>query len=194
MLTPRQLDVYKTILSVTQNYRLVIKEMLDDPSKYGIDVGTEDEVLEGLYVEFGSIEASLVTNEYDPESIAMRFAKAKNSFKSIALLRNPSGLATVSMDANAAEGYKETYARYTLNSMKHFLGKVKADPMKYLSSDNTSEVANMIREIDLMIALQDEDALPDICMDARMMELCYVFLYEIVCIIDARYDYLYKEK
>ena len=194
MITERHLEVRKTLISLCQTYSLVISEMLEKPADYGLDIGTEDEILSRTKLVFDSIENGLKLGEYDAESITANFAEAQHTFKIMMSTRNPSALASDAeiSSVKVAQDYTRTYNLYILNAIKANLIDIEKEPARYLTKITLEDIQSLLKETDLLLAMQDKYVIGEEMMAARMAELTYVYLYEVVTSIKAKLNMSYE--
>ena len=185
-MTKRHLEVRNGLVLLCQTYCQVIDEMLEQPHEYGLDIGTEDEALKNILIKFGEIQSRIKDDKYDPSDICVELAETVRSFNVLIALRPRSSNLDEFIKENrtVSQTYNATYNLYNLNSMSHYLIKIEEKPEKYLLNLSIDEVRELHKEIELLIHLQDKGIYDEVEMSAKVAEITYVFLFEIVGMID----------
>lgn len=199
MIANKQLGVQKTLISFCQHYYMAIDEMLADPGQCGIDIGTEDEVLKQVRNEFQKIEEMLKLRPADEAAtIVDRFLENWKTLQAFTSLRKPEiAYMNLSTEKDLSSYYVDTYRAYVLNQIQYFLKKVAADPDTYLikvkSFLTMDDVNDLLREVNLLISMQDKGIFTEEMLTARTMELAYIFVNEVVCLIDCQFTHLMND-
>lgn len=191
MVTPRKLDTQKILIDMCKVYCDKLKSVLDNPSIYGLKIDEEDTLLEGMYADLRSLEADLVNDEYNAESMCTTFAEIQHTIISTL---EAHGI-TIDTIGSVDDTEKREMAKHglaSLNSMKFLIDKIAGNPIRYKPSASVEELKKLSNEIDLMISMSTMNVIPDELLSMSIAEVTYIFMTEIVPIFSTRADKLYE--